>query len=334
MKNIALQPVIVGRGMAGKAILQSLDIVSRIDPELRLLPVRVADRGAPLNSYLVEQARNVLFLANPSGLHAQGIIDGIHSGYDAIATDKPVCVRREEIPPLRAAEALVTVFHGYRVMWGSRTIKQMIESNELGEVFAFEARYWQSSGAAMSLRADPVKESWKNDTRLNGPHDALTDLGSHAVDLCHYMMGGRAARSTCWLAYRNSSAEHRDTHAHLELGFSGSRHGLFSISKTAHGATNDFEYTVFGSRGAATWRFLRPDEIEYGSGNRTSFVRRESPGTSSETKPFHGLGWLEGYVEITRQTLRRASGLPCSDVPVLKEALDVMDVLLNTRIET
>ena len=61
--------------MAGKAILRSLDIISHVDLELQLLPVRIADRGAPLKSYLAEEARNVLFVANPSGLHAQSILE-------------------------------------------------------------------------------------------------------------------------------------------------------------------------------------------------------------------------------------------------------------------
>ena len=45
MNKIPIAPVLVGRGMAGKAILRSLDIISHVDPELQLLPLRIADRG-------------------------------------------------------------------------------------------------------------------------------------------------------------------------------------------------------------------------------------------------------------------------------------------------
>ncbi len=333
MKLTRIAPVLVGRGMAGSAILRSLDIAARIDPELQLLPSRIAERGAPLQSYVTEDALNVLFIANPSGLHAQSILEGIRTGFAAIAADKPVCVRPGEILLLRDIRAFVTVYHGYRVLWGARTIKRMIADGELGEVFAFESRYWQSSSAHAALNPDSAKESWKNDIQLNGPHDALTDLGSHAVDLCHYMMGTSASGGCCWLSYRNSAADHRDTHVHLQLDFPGSRRALLSISKTAHGATNDLEFTVFGTRGTAAWRFLSPDEVELGCGNRTIFIRREEPCISSATKPFHGLGWLEGYVYITHQTLRAASGLSHTEVPVLKEALEVMNVVLNARCE-
>jgi predicted dehydrogenase len=334
MKNKPIAPVLVGRGMAGKAILRSLAIVSQTDSELNLLPVRLVEREAPLTSYLSNQALNVLFLANPSGLHAQSILEGARAGFNAIVADKPVCVRSEEIPLLRSVPARVTVFHGYRAMWGARTVKSMIETGALGDVFAFESRYWQSSSAQMALKGNAEKRPWKNDIKLNGPWDVLTDLGSHVADLCLYLMADAPMESRCWVSYRNSPARHRDTHVHMQIRFPGSKSGMASISKTVHGTTNDFEYTVIGTRGAATWRFLRPDEVEVGCGNQTSFIRREAVNPSSETSPFHGLGWLEGYAEITRQTLRQVSGLSSTEIPTPSESLDAMQLLLNARIDT
>ncbi len=334
MKNRPVAPVVVGRGMAGKAIMRSLAIVAQVDPELNLLPARVAERAVPLASCLSNNAINVLFLANPSGLHTQSILEGVRAGYDAIAADKPVCARLEEIPLLRDIRALVTVFHGYRAMWGPRTIKEMIDAGELGDVFAFESRYWQSSSAQMAVRGSHEKRLWKNDLQLNGPWGVLTDLGSHVADLCLHLLMDKPIEGRCWISYCNAAAPHRDTHMHLSFRFSGARRALASISQTLHGATNDFEFTVAGTRGAATWRFLRPDEVEYGVGNRTTIIRREGANPSSETVPYHSLGWIEGYVEITRQTLRSASGLSSVAVPTLSEALNAMDALLNAAIET
>ncbi len=325
--NIA--PVLVGRGMAGQAILKSLAIVSQTDPQLRPLPARLIQRGTPLVSYISHGPANVLFIAGPSGLHAERILEGTTAGFSAIAVDKPVCVRNEEIPLLRDIQIPVTVFHGYRAMWGTQTIKEMIAAGKLGEVFSFEARYWQSSSAQATLSGALEKRAWKNDLQLNGPSDALTDLGSHVVDICLYLMGDKPAESKCWISHQNSLAAHRDTHVHMILKFSSDRRALASISKTVHGATNNFEYTVIGTKSAATWRFLQPDEIEFGTGNQTSIIRRQNSSDSSGSAPFHGLGWLEGYVEITRQTLRQAAGLPSIPVPTLKESLAAMTVLLN-----
>ena len=142
-------------------------------------------------------------------------------------------------------------------------------------------------------------------------------------------MPGKPVENHCWVSYQNSAAPYRDTHVHLLLKFSGDRRAMASISKTVHGATNNFEYTVIGTKGAATWRFLQPDEVEFGSGSKTSMIRRKTPMESSGSAPFHGLGWLEGYVEITRGTLRLAAGLDAGPVPTLQESLAAMDVLLR-----
>jgi len=328
---IPINPVLAGRGMAGQAILKSLAIISQTDPELELLPVRQVERSNPLSSYTSDRTENVLFLANPSGLHAASIQKGIEAGYHAIAAEKPVCVRPEEIDSLKAMDTFVSVYHGYRAMWGTRTIKGMIESGDLGEVFSFESRYWQSSGAHKALKGNTEK-SWKNALSLNGHYDTLTDLGSHVVDICLYLMADTPVKSQCRLLYRNAAAAHRDTHVHLYLDFPGNRYAQASISKVMHGATNDFEYSVIGTKGSATWRFMHPDEVEYGSGNRRITIPKEMKNSSSGMVPFHGLGWLEGYVDITHQTLRHVSGLDFSPVPTLPEALRAMDVLLNAEI--
>jgi predicted dehydrogenase len=324
-----IAPVLAGRGMAGQAILKSLALVSQTDPDLCILPARVFQRGTSIRSYLTDQAQNVLFIANPSGLHAQMILEGASAGFSTIAVDKPPCVRKEEIPPLRAIRPFTTVFHGYRAMWGTRAIKSMIDEGALGHVFSFEARYWQSSSAQAVLSDAPAKGSWKNDPELNGPSDALTDLGSHVVDLCLHLMADIPVESKFWVSYHNSLAPHRDTHVHMLLKFAADRRAVASISKTAHGATNRLEYTIIGTKASATWRFLQPDEVEIGSGNQTSIIRRQTANESSGSRPFHGLGWLEGYVEITRQTLRRAAGLDWLPIPTLEESLCVMDVILN-----
>lgn len=331
MQNKIIAPILVGQGMAGQAILKSLAIISQMDPDLNIAPIQIVPRGTPLHPYNSTEMMNVLFLAGPSGLHAQQIEEGDAAGFHAIATEKPVCVRSEELDRLSNIRTPVTVFHGYRVLWGTQTIKQMIDAGELGEIFSFEARYWQSSAARNALENNPEKRIWKNDLDLNGPTDALVDLGSHVTDICLYLMADVPLESKCWLGYRNAAAPHRDTHIHLIMKFPGDRRALASISKTVHGAANNLEYTVIGSRGTATWRFLNPDEIQCGAGNRVTTIFRGKNNPSSGAAPFHGLGWLEGYVEITRHTLRHACGLEFMPVPTLKETLLVMQTLLSAE---
>jgi predicted dehydrogenase len=331
MDNKSIAPLVVGSGMAGQAVMKSLAIVAQIDPDLSILPYQPLRRGELLESRCSDSALNVLFIANPSGLHAPLIVEASKLDIRAIAVDKPVCVRPGEISMLQDIRTPVTVFHGYRSMWGTKTIKELIESGQLGEVFSFECRYWQSSSAQSAVHGSVEKRAWKNDPELNGPTDTLADLGSHVVDMCLHLMSDSPLESRFWVSYRNSPAAHRDTHVHMTLTFAGDRRAIASISKTVHGASNCFEYTVVGTKGAATWRFLQPDEVELGTGNRTTVIRRQNQSLSSGSSPFHSFGWLEGYIEITRQTLRMAAGMEYSPIPTLPEALSVMNVLFQAR---
>jgi len=102
-------------------------------------------------------------------------------------------------------------------------------------------------------------------------------------------------------------APHRDTHVHLQLGFRGRGMHLPPYPKRSW-ATNDFEFMVVGTRGSRPG-ILRPDEVECGSeAGRLSC--RAKPPAHPVRQTVHGMGWLEGYVEITRQTLRRLPGWP------------------------
>jgi predicted dehydrogenase len=157
----------------------------------------------------------------------------------------------------------------------------------------------------------------------------LIDNGCHWVDLAIYLMGEPARRGTAWLSYVNAEAPHRDTHVHLDLFFSGDRPARASISKTVHGAGNEFEITVIGSRRSASWAFLRPDVIEIGDGATRSALHRKDVSAGSGTRAFHGLGWLEGYVEIIRQTLLGLLGGSTAAVPTLAEGLQVMRTIFS-----
>ncbi len=239
--------------MAGQAVLKSLAMLPHIDAELDVqLPV-VVTRGEPLKKYAsaAKGAVPLLFLVNPTGLHARTIIEGEAAGFPAVVVDKPVCVTPGQIEELRSVKIPVSVLHGYRVAWGPQTIKRMIDAGEFGEIFAIESRYWQSSSAQMTLSGTEEKRPWKNDPALNGPFDALTDLGSHVADMILYFMQEKPVKSSGWMTHRNALAQHRDTHVHLSMSFTGDRRALASISKTTHGSTNCFEITVIGTKAAA-----------------------------------------------------------------------------------
>ncbi len=322
------QPFIVGSGMSSKAIAKALSVIQIVDPVLDIAaPVQIG-RHEPLKGLPDSVENPLLCIGNPHGLHAKYIADGEAAGFQDIVVDKPSCVTLDEIASLREVVAQVAVLHGFRQMWGPQSIKRMLDDHEFGDIISIEGRYWQSSAADIAFGPDPpMDKDWKSDLGLSGSYDTLIDLGTHWTDLMLFLAGARPKSARVWLSYANAIAPHRDTHAHLYFEFSEFR-TLGSISKTVHGAGNDLEFTIIGTKRAASWTVREPDEIRLSRGNQVSIVRRKSDRYGSQQPAFHGLGWLEGYTEIIHDFLLCKAGKDAPPVPTLAENLVVMEVLL------
>ena len=326
-----IQPFLVGSGNAGLAMAKCLAMIPLIDSSLEILPVKKVGRGEPLPKPSSGDTESILLLANPHGLHAQYLCDGAADGFKTMITEKPACVLLDDLDRLERLTATVKVCHGYRQMWGPQTLKQMITAGELGEVVAIEGRYWQSS-AAQNAASPTKKPSWKNDVMLSGNFDTFVDLGAHWVDLAFFLMGDTAQKTSGWLAYPNADAPHRDTHAHVTHVFADGRRALASLSKSFHGMGNHLELNVLGTLQSARWSFSNPDELRLGRGGDSRVLPRHDTNLGSRQAPFHGLGWLEGYMEILHQTLLGITGRATAPVPTLAEHLLAMRALLAADI--
>ena len=326
--KVKIRPYIVGRGGAAMAMQKSVGIVSLLRPQLQILPFIHLERGQPLEGVISKTATSevpVLFIANPHGLHTKYILDGERAGFKFMVAEKPICVSREELEKLRYVKSTISVCHGYRQMWGPQYIEKLIRDGAFGKIVSIEGRYWQSSAAQSALSHVVKTSDWKNDPTLGGSFDTLIDLGSHWADLMFFFAGENPFETKTWVSHINAPAPHRDTHVHLTLNFKSIGHTFGSVSKTVHGAGNELNFTVVGEKQSATWSFEVPDRITIGSGNKTTAISRErTDQVGSFQAPYHGLGWLEGYVEIIAQTLVLASGKTAKSFPTLAESLNVM----------
>lgn len=95
-----------------------------------------------------------------------------------------------------------------------------------------------------------------------------------------------------------------------------------------HGAPNHFEINVVGSRKYACWKFLEADQIEVGVGTQRRWIPRQRSDIGSGHWAYHGMGWIEGYIEIIYQAVRELDGQE-ADYPALAQNLEVMTLLLS-----
>jgi predicted dehydrogenase len=307
-----IEPFLLGSGAAGEALRQALAMV----PD-DVAPARQVARGEPLPPPGSERA--LLVLANPHALHTPRLLEAAERGYRYAICEKPAAVDLAQLRQLEDLPLRVWVCHGYRLMWGPEELRRAWAAGRFGRVLAVEGRYWQAG-----VVREPIHRGWKDEPALGGRFDTLLDLGTHWADLMVFLTGvpPQAVRVRRW--YLNSPSEHRDTHVHLAM-----QHGETAISKTVHGAGNLLELHVLGERASARWRFSDPDEIVWGEGRtrRTQVrIEREPP---ARPAPFHGLGWMEGYVRLVGEVVGFVRHGRPSLAPTLDEHLVVLRALLE-----
>jgi len=325
---MTITPLILGKGRAGLAIAKAFATLNLLS-DFEIAPAVWLERGASLEKEKKKYSNVVLCIANPHGLHSQAIIDGDLARFDAILCEKPACVNLNEIQKLREVKTPTAILHGYRQTWGIQTIKNMIGKKLMGEILAIEGRYWQSSAAEKSLLKVGSK-TWKDDTSLSGEYDTFLDIATHWVDSVSFLYGLKPRQIKGWKTYSNAESPHRDTHVQLALDFPQGGRALGSISKTYHGATNQFEVNVIGSKMSASWEFLRPDEILVGEGRDRKILTRKDSDFGSKQTPYHAMGWLEGYIEIASQLLTEAFKKEKANYPRLSETLDFLEPMFKT----
>jgi predicted dehydrogenase len=312
-----IEPVLVGSGGAGEALRQALGMY----PADVAAPGRLA-RGEPLPEPASE--RSLLVLANPHALHTPRLLEAAERGYRYAICEKPAAVDREQARQLAGLPVRTWVCHGYRLMWGPEELRRAWREGRFGRVMAVEGRYWQ---AAAVREPAPARRGWKDDPALGGRFDTLLDLATHWADLMVFLSSGlpQAVRVRRW--YVNAASAHRDTHVHLTMEH-GETTSLGSISKTVHGAGNHLELHVLGEKATASWTFAAPDEIVWGEGRtrRTQVrIERQPP---ARPAPFHGLGWMEGYVRLVGEVVGAIRHGRASEAPTLEEHLAVLQLLL------
>jgi predicted dehydrogenase len=325
-----ITPLILGHGRAGEAIAKSLACVNLISSELQLAPPVWLERGVNLATERKKFGRTILVVSNPHGLHAKAILEADAAGFDGILCEKPACVNLEEVKKLRAVKTPTAIFHGYRQMWGPQKLREMIVIGELGEIISIESRYWQSSTAERALTQETSK-GWKDNTALAGEYDVYLDLSTHWVDLMSFLQGSAPSEIQAWRSFANAVSSHRDSHNQLILKFANGSRAFGSVSKTVHGATNQLQVSILGTKKSASWEFLKPDEIEIGEGKNRTIAARKDSLLGSTQAPFHGMGWLEGYIEISHRLLAQVYQSKKSSYPTLSENLTTLEAMFQAR---
>lgn len=191
MKREAIGGAVIGYGGMGNfhaEKMQSVDgirLVGVYDIDLernRLAEERGIRAYASRAELLADPAVELVTVATPNDVHKEIVIDALAAGKNVIC-EKPVAMDSAELEEMIAAAnrygRLFTVHQNRRWDEDYLTVKKMVDTHELGDVFRIESRVMGSRG---------IPSGWREEKEHGG--GMLLDWGVHLLDQMLTMMAG------------------------------------------------------------------------------------------------------------------------------------------------
>lgn len=131
-----------------------------------------------------EKDLQLISICTPNGLHAQHTIQSLKAGLHVLC-EKPLCTRTEDgakmVETAAATSRKLFVVKSTRYNPMVREVKQLLDSNRLGEVYSFQLScIWNRPKAYYA-------DSWKGDLLLDG--GTLFTQFSHYIDVLIWFFG-------------------------------------------------------------------------------------------------------------------------------------------------
>ncbi len=222
---------------------------------------------------LYEAAVDCVHICTPPDSHFELIRELLAHGKH-ILCEKPLCLENTEAQALAALaekEKLVcAVGFNVRYYLACQKAKELVQSPAFGRVLLIHGSYLQEFGA------NPARWSWRYAHKLH----AVTEIGSHWLDLAQYISGQRVTALSAQLdrfhplryekdgllytqEQENSKAVAVPSEdvALLSLRFSGGALGSVVLSELSHGRANRLSLEITGENESLWWNSEAPEQL-------------------------------------------------------------------------
>lgn len=224
---------------------------------------------------------DVVDICTPNHMHADIAIAAAKAGKHIIC-EKPLARTVEEARAMRDAVRAAGVIHmvafNYRRTPAVALAKKYIEEGRIGRILNFRGTYLQD------WSADPDSPlSWRFQKKIAGS-GTVGDIGTHVVDLAHYLVGPIAEVIALTTTYNKTrplqqggvdklgAAEKArdvergevdvDDEVVSMLKFEGGAIGSLEATRNAYGRNNFITLEIHGTKGSIHFNYERRDELQ------------------------------------------------------------------------
>ncbi|HKU14872.1 MAG TPA: Gfo/Idh/MocA family oxidoreductase [Steroidobacteraceae bacterium] len=290
---------------------------------------------------IADPAIDVVDICTPNYLHAEMALAAIAAGKH-VYCEKPLALDLQQsqaiVTAARRAKVCNVIGFNYICNPMLQVAREMIAAGELGEIVSFRGSYLED------YMSDPgVPYSWRCQRKLAGA-GALADLGSHLINMAHFLLGSIARVSASLQTVHTHRADRasgqrlpveNEDMAQALVEFSSGVSGTMEISRIATGYKCGLAVEVHGTRGTLLFDQERVNELKLYStadaagrrGFRTILAGPEHADYAAFCPaPGHGLG-INDLKVIEVRNLIRALRSGTDAHPDFAEGLRVQQVM-------
>lgn len=224
---------------------------------------------------------DVIDICTPNNMHAEIAIAAAEAGKHIIC-EKPLARGGDEAKSMLDAVEKAGIIHmvafNYRRTPAVALARRYIEQGRIGKILNFRGTYLQD------WSADPDGPlSWRFQKKIAGS-GAVGDIGTHVVDIAHYLVGDIAEVSAMTPTYvptrpvqsggfdklgaseKNAAAERGPVDVDDEvvsmLRFENGAIGSLEATRNGYGRNNYITFEVHGTGGSLFFNYERRDELQ------------------------------------------------------------------------
>ncbi len=257
---------------------------------------------------------DIIDVSTPNIYHFETLMKAIEAGKH-IYCEKPLCISLDEAIKIeKAAKEKGTHFgmvFNNRFIPAIMRAKQLIDQNRIGRILSFSAAYYHSSATDINKNA-----GWKQNKDICGG-GVLFDLGSHIIDLVHYLCGDFCSVSAkSQIAYplrMGMDGKEWQTNAdeafYMLCELSSGGIGTITASKVHTGANDDVVLEIYGEKGSLKYSLMECEWLHFYDneaksspfGGEKGYTKIECVGRYNAPggifpSPKAPVGWLMGHV--------------------------------------
>jgi predicted dehydrogenase len=307
-----LKAAVVGTGFIGPVHIEGLRRLgievtgllgsSQESGQKRADALRLPKAYASLDELLAEPGLDCVHITTPNYLH-KPMVEAVIAAGKHVVCEKPLAMDTAEGEYLLDLATKAGIVHAtnfnFRFYPMTAQAKAMVDEGRAGDIYQITGRYVQD------WLFHDTDWNWRLEADLGGEMRAVSDIGSHWLDLTRYITGQDVtevcADFATFIPTRRKPLKPVETFAGKELApddyelkeistedyasillrYSGGAHGVVTVSQIAAGRKNHNAFELTGSKASLAWNSERVEELWIGNRDRPSEIFLKDPSLMS-----------------------------------------------------